>query len=340
MRFLERICVLGIIGRKPGFTKLWGSETPMRIEHMREFCAIARLKSFSAASKKLFISQPVLSRHVLAMEEELGCKLLLHRQNAFELTEQGEKAIEAFTELLSNYDRFAMQLQQQDHCLNGRLSIGVFPDVVDEYAFPIIKALKLSHPNIKLEFRTGLAQELLDGLKAGEMDIVMTVVVGTPISDSLHYSVVSNNRFIALLSEDHPLAARDTLVLKDLADECILIHSDEIYAGCALAAMKRCGFVPIRCETALGIDTVQVSILETGGVFITSATLGKLRFSGIVARPLIDADMFSNVAYAYQKSNPNPAIPLFLRSQRSIGQAQPFMASNESSSTAKTKKQD
>jgi hypothetical protein len=65
-----------------------------------------------------------------------------------------------------------------------------------------------------------------------------------------------------------------------------LVHSDEVYANCALAAMRRCGFVAARCETTLGIDTVQFSILETGGIFITSATLGKLRFSGIVVRPL------------------------------------------------------
>ncbi|MDR1359037.1 MAG: LysR family transcriptional regulator [Coriobacteriales bacterium] len=292
----------------------------MRIDHMREFCTVARLKSFSAASRKLFVSQSALSRHVLAMEEELGCKLLLHRQNAFELTQQGEKTAEAFTELVHDYDRFVMQLQQQEHCLDGRLSIGVFPNVVDEYAFPVVKDLKLSHPRLKLEFRSGLAQDLLNELKAGEIDIAMTVVVGTPTSSGLHYSVVSNNRFIALLSEGHLLAARDTLALDDLADECILLHSDEVYATCALSAMRRCGFVPGRHETTLGIQTVQFSILETGGVFITSAALGKLQFSGIVARPISDADMFCKVAYAYQKSNPNPAIPLFLRSQRSIGQ--------------------
>ena len=60
----------------------------MKIELLREFVALAHYGSFRAASEKLFVSQPTLSNHIKALEQELGFELF-DRSRDNELTDEG-----------------------------------------------------------------------------------------------------------------------------------------------------------------------------------------------------------------------------------------------------------
>ena len=60
---------------------------------------IARERSFSKASKKLFITQPSLSRSIISIEKELGCKLFDRSAKPLALTEAGELYVSAATRI-------------------------------------------------------------------------------------------------------------------------------------------------------------------------------------------------------------------------------------------------
>lgn len=57
---------------------------------IRAFEATARHLSFTKAAKELFVTQGAISRHVAALERELGAKLFLRHHRAIELTVKGE----------------------------------------------------------------------------------------------------------------------------------------------------------------------------------------------------------------------------------------------------------
>ena len=67
----------------------------MTQQSIEVFLAVANLGSVSAAAQALFITQPAVSRHLRALEEELNCSLIRRGrgQRRVELTEQGSDFI-------------------------------------------------------------------------------------------------------------------------------------------------------------------------------------------------------------------------------------------------------
>lgn len=62
----------------------------MELSYIKEFIVLAEYKNFSKAAEELYISQPTLSKHIQAMERELGGKLFNRSTHGVSLTEFGE----------------------------------------------------------------------------------------------------------------------------------------------------------------------------------------------------------------------------------------------------------
>src|SRR3972149_3584049 len=66
----------------------------MNFHHLQVFYAVARRLSYSRAAEELYISQPAVSRHVHALEKDLGAKLLGQIGNRVYLTDAGRIVME------------------------------------------------------------------------------------------------------------------------------------------------------------------------------------------------------------------------------------------------------
>ena len=62
----------------------------MELNHLRAVLAVARLGSFTFAARELFLSQPTVSRHVAAVEREVGQVLFLRHARSVCVTAAGE----------------------------------------------------------------------------------------------------------------------------------------------------------------------------------------------------------------------------------------------------------
>ena len=61
----------------------------MQLEHLKTFHHVALEKSFSKAAKKLFLTQPAITRQIQGLEHDLKVKLFDRTKRQIELTEQG-----------------------------------------------------------------------------------------------------------------------------------------------------------------------------------------------------------------------------------------------------------
>ena len=67
----------------------------MKVEaRLRAFSAVARHGSFSRAAEELFVSQPAVSKHVAALERELGVRLLERGRGGAALTDAGRRLVD------------------------------------------------------------------------------------------------------------------------------------------------------------------------------------------------------------------------------------------------------
>lgn len=62
----------------------------MELNHLTAVLAVARLGSFTLAARELFLSQPTVSRHVAAVEREVGQILFLRHARSVRVTAAGE----------------------------------------------------------------------------------------------------------------------------------------------------------------------------------------------------------------------------------------------------------
>lgn len=76
----------------------------MKIEHLREYIALARTLNFSATARYLNTSQPVLSSHIKAIEQELGVELLSRNQHRVRLNKSGQITYEHALRIVEQYD--------------------------------------------------------------------------------------------------------------------------------------------------------------------------------------------------------------------------------------------
>lgn len=117
-----------------------------------------------------------------------------------------------------------------------------------------------------------------------------------------------------MIPQDHPLASRQSLSLKDLANEpIIMLKNDPESSKFTIEKMAECGFVPKQIVYADQFESVAFTIRETNGVFVTGNCLKKVTFLNVANIPIDDEKMVCEIAFAYKSTNPNPAIPLFVK---------------------------
>lgn len=78
----------------------------MNIEHLKEFLVLVESRNYAEAAGILHVSQPTLSRHISAIENELGVQLLERSNCGMVLTSDGELARREFTYILHYFNEF------------------------------------------------------------------------------------------------------------------------------------------------------------------------------------------------------------------------------------------
>src|SRR3954470_7092049 len=86
----------------------------IELRHLRAFVAVAEELNFGRAADRLYLSQSALSRQVRALEQLLGCDLLIRTSHSVELTIAGEALL----------DRARRLLDDVDEAVSATLSIG------------------------------------------------------------------------------------------------------------------------------------------------------------------------------------------------------------------------
>jgi LysR family glycine cleavage system transcriptional activator len=139
---------------------------------IRAFEAAARHLSMTRAAEELGVTPGAVSRHVRALERELGNSLFLRHATGLTLTAAGEVLAHATREGL---DRIADGASGLKLRRLRRLSIGVYGFFASRLLLPLWPALRVAHPDLAIDLHTSLNP--LD-LLPGRFDAVIAVSDG------------------------------------------------------------------------------------------------------------------------------------------------------------------
>jgi DNA-binding transcriptional LysR family regulator len=118
---------------------------------VRSFLTVSRNGSLSAAARELGVSQPTLSRDIQALETATELNLFKRTTQGLQLTEAGQRLVDAATRMNAAADLFSRQASGMSVELQGTVRISA-NEIVGIYLLPAaIAAFREQHPGVQIE---------------------------------------------------------------------------------------------------------------------------------------------------------------------------------------------
>ena len=151
---------------------------------IRTFVAVTDTASMTAAANALHLTQGAVSQQVKRLEEALGCSLFERDRRGLRLTLAGERLFGRARRLLSLNDEIWAEMTTD--VIEGRVRLGVPPDLVGTRLGPVLKAYADAFPRVEVSLLCGPSPDLARALAAGQVDLaVMEEPVGPSAGECL-----------------------------------------------------------------------------------------------------------------------------------------------------------
>jgi DNA-binding transcriptional LysR family regulator len=191
---------------------------PLDLRKLRYFVAVAEELHFGRAAARLYIAQPVLSRQIRKLEQELGSDLLERTSRNVALTPAGARLLEEARTLLAAAD--AARRRMHDLAQGeARLAVGFF--IGDEFTSPM-RAFSAQYPDVEIDLLRVYWHDQTDVLLDGRADVVF---VHLPVDgQGLELLFVRSEPRFAVLPVSHAAAGKDTISIAELGDDPVIIQ--------------------------------------------------------------------------------------------------------------------
>lgn len=286
----------------------------MELRQLRYFIAVAEDGNFNRAAVRLHITQPALSRQVMALEKSLGARLLERLPRGVHLTPVGESFLERARRILDEVKSARDLVRDAQRGEVGKLRIGfnsiaVRNDIVPE----ALRRFRLHKPAVQLALNTLASPQQIQRLYDETLDIgfLYTPPAAHP---ELKFVEIAPYKMVIALPRRHALAARSRLRMTDLRNEDFIwqarlrlpwIH-DQLIAECLAK-----GFSPRIVQEADDAEAL-LSLVSVGlGVaFVHPTQQAPLR--GLVYRELVDLSLVWPLYMAWRHRDTAPVVEAFV----------------------------
>lgn len=182
---------------------------------LETFMTVVDQGGFTAASRRLGLSQPAVSRAVAALEKELGLPLLVRRREGLSLTEAGSIALTHAREAARHLTLMRTEVAGLTGDIKGTLSLASLPTATGTLVAPQLRTFAQRYPAVTIRLLEGSENEIRDWLDQGAAE---AGVVSLPVK-GLEVAVLGEQEMVAVVPTDSRLASKDTITYPDLAKE-------------------------------------------------------------------------------------------------------------------------
>ncbi|WP_330342165.1 LysR family transcriptional regulator [Streptomyces sp. NBC_00557] len=189
---------------------------------LRYFVAVAEELHFGRAAERLHIAQPVLSRQIRSLEDDLGVEVFDRDRRGTLLTPAGRQLLEDAVPLLASAQALIRRVKAaaQD---TPTLTIGFMPGIT---VTPATSAFTARHPGVNVRLLRTSWEDQVEVLLDGRADIG---VVRLPIDQrGLQVRPLFQEPRVVMLPAGHRLADRAAVTVRDLASEHLLQDPDAV----------------------------------------------------------------------------------------------------------------
>ena len=296
----------------------------MELRHARYFVAVAEELNFRRAAARLRLAQPSLSTQIRLLEEDVGVQLLERDSHKVELTPAGQSFLEGCRRLLQDADSYAVTARQIARGESIPLSIGFVPSLAHGLLPSVLRRFRQRFPDVKLLLNEMDSTAQIEQIAGNRIDLGL-IGLGLPKEmPELEIVVVAEERLVAAIPQDHPLARRPRKVipLKTLAAEHFLLGSRlnaPVFNPWIIVLCQQAGFQPHVLQESGQPMTVLNYVAAGLGITILPEQFSRLVTAGIRFIPLARPTPGYRYCAARMRQNRNPVVANFIRIAGEVG---------------------
>ncbi|HEY5928790.1 MAG TPA: LysR substrate-binding domain-containing protein [Burkholderiales bacterium] len=196
----------------------------MELRQLEYFIAIAETGAFSRAAIRLGVAQPILSRQIKALEQELGAELYYRTGRGIVLSEAGKVLEQHARGVLETTAGAKRAIHSLGSAPSGRVVIGMPPSVGAVLTTPIVRQFRTEFPKVSLGVMEGFSGHVLEWLTTGRIDVA--VLYNAPRTSALVTDPLLTDELYLLGPVSDPAGAGDgELAAKRLAEIPLILPS-------------------------------------------------------------------------------------------------------------------
>jgi DNA-binding transcriptional LysR family regulator len=191
----------------------------VNLDLLRSFFAIVELGSMSKAAERLHVSQSTLTRQMQTLEHEIGGQLLERGYGGVALTAAGHTLLDGMRPVVARAEAVVADARKRARGQSGSLRIGYMMTAAANYLNPALVRLRQEHPEIKVKLVDLSPGELMEGLRKGELDVVVLGYADPSVAREFFMKTIASFPVMVALPGSHPLAENEEIGLAELRHE-------------------------------------------------------------------------------------------------------------------------
>jgi DNA-binding transcriptional LysR family regulator len=194
----------------------------MEMRHLKLFCQVVELHSFSLAAEEMHITQPAASLQIRSLEREMGTRLLDRSSREIIPTDAGEVLYRRAKEILELDEQARVEIGNLSELLGGRISVGASTGPGEHILPALIARFREQWPRVAISLRVTDSQEVIEQVTARELEV--GVVGAVSHRKELIVRPLARDEIVFICAPDHPWAKRGEVSLDEFLREPLVVQ--------------------------------------------------------------------------------------------------------------------
>ncbi len=190
------------------------------IQKYQSFVKAVEYGSFTKAAQVLHYSQSGISRMIGDLEKEWQVTLLERGKNGVKLTSDGMKLLPHARSLVAEFEKLQMEVDDLHGIQSGIIRIGTISSIASYWLPEMIRAFQKDYPKVEYEILMGHYGEIEKWIEEGRVDCGF---LRMPVRGDFETEIIKEDRLLAVIPEDHPLADCEKFPVEALAEDPFIL---------------------------------------------------------------------------------------------------------------------
>ena len=288
----------------------------MRIEHVEEFIDLSVTLNFTRTAKHFFVTQPVLSKHIASLEQELGDKLFERDKHNMRMTPFGKALLPLAKQLVGDKNRMLAEAQGLTAGKASSIKVGFLQGAAGGHIPEIQKRFHKLHPNVTVDYFTYEFDRIFESLNDSSTDMVIGGLTLSLPEKAYEIRRVYEDSYYALVASTDPLCSLQSVTPADLAGKTVVVPAPSLF-GRDIEALNNWLDPHVNGITVLesvhDINAAPLSVKISNAVSMTFGHLASYYGSDYELVPVEGFDKSLDIVVAWRKSVEKPFFEDFAR---------------------------